>query len=64
MVPIIAMISYELIKWMGDNDNNLFVRALSYPNLLIQKLTTREPNDEMVEIAVSAFNKLLELENS
>ena len=63
MVPIIAMFSYEVIKWMGDNSNNILVKAVSYPNLLLQKLTTREPNEDMIEIALIAFNKLLELEN-
>ena len=64
MVPIIAMISYEVIKWMGDHSNNILIKAVSYPNLLLQKLTTREPNKDMIEIAITAFNKLLKLENA
>lgn len=64
MVPIISMFSYEAIRWMGNHSDHLFVRGLSYPNLLLQKLTTREPNDEMIEIAITAFNKLLKLENA
>jgi len=64
MVPIIAMLSYEVIKWMGDNSNNILVKTVSYPNLLLQKLTTREPNEDMIEIAITAFNKLLKLENT
>jgi uncharacterized protein YqhQ len=64
MVPIISMFSYEAIRWMGNHSNNLFVRGLSYPNLLLQKLTTRKPDEEMIEIAVTAFNKLLKLENT
>lgn len=64
MVPIIAMISYELIKWMSDNNSNILVRTLSYPNLLLQELTTREPGEDMIEIAVAAFKRLIKLENS
>ena len=64
MVPIIAMFSFEVIKWMGDNSNNILVKVLSTPNLLLQKLTTREPNEDMIEIAITAFNKLIELENA
>jgi len=64
LVPVIAMFSYEVIKWMGDNSNNILVKAVSYPNLLLQKLTTREPNEDMIEIAITAFNKLLKLENA
>ena len=64
MVPIIAMFSYEIIKWMGDNSENTLVKAVSYPNLLLQKLTTREPTEEMIEIAITALNKLIKLENA
>jgi len=63
MVPIISMISYELIKWMGDHSANILVKSISYPNLWLQKLTTREPSEDMLEIAITAFNKLLKLEN-
>ncbi len=64
MVPIIAMVSYEVIKWMGDNSENILVIVVSYPNLLLQKLTTREPNEKMIEIAVKALNKLIKLESA
>ena len=64
MVPIISMFSYEAIRWMGKHGDNFFVKSLSYPNLLLQKLTTREPDEKMLEIAISAFNNLLILENS
>ncbi len=63
MVPIISMFSYELIKWMGDHSTNILVKSISYPNLWLQKLTTREPSEDMLEIAITAFNKLLKLEN-
>jgi len=62
-LPIIAMIAYELIRWLGDHENNLFVKIILYPNLLLQKLTTREPTMDMIEVAINSFNKLLELEN-
>jgi len=64
MAPIIAMFSYEVIKWMGENSENTLVKAVSYPNLLLQKLTTREPTEEMIEIAITALNKLIKLENA
>jgi len=63
MVPIISMFSYELIKWMGDHSTNVLVKSISYPNLWLQKLTTREPSEDMLEIAITAFNKLIKLEN-
>jgi len=64
MVPIISMFSYEMIRWMGDHSTNIFVKTISYPNLWLQKLTTREPSEDMIEIAITAFNKLLKLENA
>jgi uncharacterized protein YqhQ len=64
MVPLIAMISYEIIRWMGNNNNNFIVKTMVYPNLLLQSLTTREPSDDMIEVSVSAFMRLLQLENA
>jgi uncharacterized protein YqhQ len=64
MVPVISMFSYEVIRWMGNHGDNILVKSLSYPNLLLQKLTTREPDEKMIEIAITAFNTLLVLENA
>jgi uncharacterized protein YqhQ len=64
MVPVISMVSYEVIRWMGKHDDNIFIKNLSYPNLLLQKLTTRKPDEKMMEIAITAFNTLLQLENA
>jgi len=63
-IPFIAMISYELIRWMGNNEHNPVIKLLTKPNLLLQKLTTQEPTVEMIEVAVTAFNRLVELENN
>ena len=62
MVPVLAMLSYEVIRWMGKHGDNPVVNLLARPNLLLQELTTREPDDAMVEVAITAFNKLLALE--
>ena len=64
LVPFIAMFSYEIIRWMGNHLENPFVKAITAPNLALQKLTTREPDEQMVEVAISSFKQLLELENS
>ena len=63
-IPIVAMLAYELIRWMSDHLENPIVKMMTYPNLLLQKLTTREPSQEMLEVALTSFNKLLELENA
>jgi uncharacterized protein YqhQ len=63
LVPIIAMVAYELIFWMSNHLENPIVKILTSPNLLLQKLTTREPSTDMLEVAINSFNKLIELEN-
>ncbi len=63
-VPVIAMVAYELIRWMSDHLDNPVVKIMTWPNLLLQNLTTREPSVDMLAVAITSFNKLLELENS
>jgi len=62
-IPLLAMVSYEIIHCMGSHMNSSLVRLLSLPNLSLQKLTTREPDKKMVEVALKAFSTLLEMEN-
>ncbi|KPU44609.1 hypothetical protein OXPF_16920 [Oxobacter pfennigii] len=57
-IPIIAGISFELLKFVGRSDSKL-VRILIYPGLLLQKLTTREPDDSQLEVAIAALKEVL-----
>ncbi|MGN1319022.1 MAG: DUF1385 domain-containing protein, partial [Lachnospirales bacterium] len=59
--PVIAGISYELIKYAGSHDN-LFVDIISAPGILMQFISTKNPNDEMIEIAIASLNAVLEVE--
>ena len=61
LVPFIAGLSYEVIKWAGRN-NNAFVNIISYPGLCLQKITTAEPDGDMIETAIAAMNAVLESE--
>lgn len=61
MIPV-AGISYEVIKFAGKHLDNVFCKALSLPGMMLQKLTTREPNDEQLEIALSSIKAVLFLE--
>ena len=61
MIPIVAGISYEFLKLFAKYDN-LFARICKKPGLWLQKLTTKEPDDEMLEVAIAAFNEVLALE--
>ncbi|MGQ9572184.1 MAG: DUF1385 domain-containing protein [Dehalococcoidia bacterium] len=59
LVPVIAAISYEVIRLMGALEGNRLMRALFQPNLWLQSLTTREPDDAQVEVAICALREVL-----
>jgi len=54
LLPLVAGIAYEVIKWAGRK-KSLLVSLVSWPGLMLQKLTTQEPDDEMLEVAIAAF---------
>ena len=58
LIPVIAGISYELLKWAGRSDGKL-VRILSYPGLMLQKLTTAEPDHEQLEVGILSLKAVL-----
>ena len=55
LIPLIAMLAYEFIRFAGRHRNNPVVKVLIVPFLLTQKLTTREPDDPQIEVAIAAF---------
>lgn len=57
-LPVVAGLSYELIKWLGKSDSTL-ARILSYPGLMLQNLTTREPDEKQLEVAIAALKAVL-----
>lgn len=59
LLPVIAGVSYELLKWAGRSDN-IVVKILSLPGLYLQKITTREPDEEMLEVAIAAINSCMD----
>jgi uncharacterized protein YqhQ len=61
-VPLIAGLSYEVIKWAGRNRDKSWVRGVMWPGLMLQNLTTREPDHEQLEVAIAALESVLELE--
>ena len=58
LIPVIAGLSYELLRWAGSSDSTL-VRILSIPGLLMQKLTTRVPDESQLQVAIAAVNACL-----
>jgi uncharacterized protein YqhQ len=61
-VPLIAGLSFEVIKWAGRNRRKRWVRAIMYPGLQLQKLTTREPDLDQLAVAIAALDAVLEVE--
>lgn len=59
LIPVIAGISYELIKWAGNSDNPV-VNILSQPGLWMQELTTKEPDDDMIEVAIQSVEAVFD----
>lgn len=58
LLPVVAGISYEIIKFAGNSDG-LFSRIASAPGLFFQRFTTKEPDDEMLEVAITAFKAVI-----
>ena len=56
---VVAGISYELIRFAGKNNDKPWVHRMILPGLLLQKLTTREPDDEMIEVAIASVKAVL-----
>ena len=59
LIPVIAGISYEIIRWAGRS-NNIFVRILSAPGMWLQRLTTKEPDESMAEVAIKAVEAVFD----
>lgn len=62
LLPVVAGISYEIIKFSGKNQSVLLWKWLSWPGLMLQKLTTREPDDSQLEVAIAALQEVLAIE--
>ncbi|HEY7456403.1 MAG TPA: DUF1385 domain-containing protein [Solirubrobacterales bacterium] len=58
-IPLIAGLSYEVIKWAGKNRRKRWVRAVMWPGLMLQNLTTREPDEEQLAVAIASLEKVL-----
>jgi uncharacterized protein YqhQ len=63
-VPLIAGLSFELIKWAGRNRRRPWVQALMWPGMQLQKLTTREPDLQQLEVSIAALKAVLAVEGA
>ncbi len=63
ILPIIASISYEIIRFLSNNFHKKWTKIFFSPGLLLQKFTTKEPDDKQLEIAIAALKSVMEKEN-
>ena len=59
LLPVVAGISYEAIRFTGKHSRWKWVQLLSWPGLTLQKITTREPSDDQIEVAIEAMKKVI-----
>jgi uncharacterized protein YqhQ len=64
LLPVVAMLAYEYIRFSARHLDNPIIHAITVPNLAMQKLTTREPDDTMVQVAIEALKKVLDAEQN
>lgn len=62
VIPLVAGLGFEFIMWSARHQDSAVVRALTWPGLMMQRLTTREPSDDMVEVAMTSLKKVVGLE--
>ncbi len=59
LLPVVSGISYEVIRFTGKKKDWRWVQILSWPGLMMQKITTREPTDDQIEVAIAAMKKVI-----
>jgi len=63
LLPLTAGVSYEILKWLGRAEDTPLVRALKWPGLMVQHITTAQPTDDMVEVALVSLKASLDMPN-
>ena len=63
IIPVTVAFSYEFIRYAGKHDNFL-VKILSFPGLMMQRISTKEPTDDIIEVGITALKAVLPNENT
>ncbi|NFE87294.1 DUF1385 domain-containing protein [Clostridium botulinum] len=63
LLPVVSGVTYEIIKWLGKSNSN-FAKIIAYPGLMLQKLTTKEPDLRQLEVAIMALKAAEGIESS
>ncbi|HEX6384014.1 MAG TPA: DUF1385 domain-containing protein [Anaerolineae bacterium] len=64
LLPVIAGVAYEFLRFTAARQDNVLVRLLTKPNLALQRLTTKEPDESMLAVAITAFEQVLAFEEN
>ena len=64
LLPVLAGIAYEYLRWTAANQHNPLIKMLIKPNLALQRLTTNEPSLDIIEVSIASFNAMRELEEA
>ena len=59
LLPVVVAVTYELNRWLGRHDDLPFARVLSWPGKQLQHITTKEPDDGMIEVAITALKLVI-----
>ncbi len=59
LIPVIAAVGYEILRFGARHRKNALVKVLLYPGLLVQKITTKQPSDDMIEVAIVSMEQAL-----
>ena len=60
LIPVIAAVGYEILKWGAKHRGNAIVRTIMWPGILVQKITTKQPTPDMIEVAIVSMEQALE----
>ena len=60
LIPVIAAVGYEILKWGARHRGNAIVRTIMYPGILVQMITTKQPTPDMIEVAIVSMEQALE----
>jgi len=60
LIPVIAAVGYEILKWGARHRGNPIVRAIMWPGILVQMITTKPPTDDMIEVAIVSMEQALD----
>ncbi|MBA3072920.1 MAG: DUF1385 domain-containing protein [Anaerolineae bacterium] len=63
LLPVLIMVAYEYMRFVANHLDIRFIRWLSFPGMAMQKLTTNEPDLKVLEVAITAFKTMYDLEN-